>query len=555
MKRFFRILSGVALLSATACIENDIPYPVVEVGITAIEGEGFTLSGIDIATKTVTITLDERTDIEQVRIDSVHFDTQTTNPIRVEKQELLDQIVATPALVGRFDMRTPIYATLRLYQDYRWTIRAEQPIERYFTIAGQVGATVFDLKNRHATAYLPKGSDRSAVSVTGLKLGPEGITSYSPTAEQLSGTSFETVRFVDITAHGRTERWVLSVEASANTVSLTGADAWSQVIWLYGAGVQGETMGFRYRQQDAEAWTEVPDVATDGGSFSARLRADAQTTYEVLAYCGDEQSEVQTLTTEAVMQLPNGDMELWSQPKAPWLPYLSDGEGNPVDQYWDTGNKGSTTLGERYNVTTPAEDVHAGSTGTRSAELASRYVALKFAAGNLFVGQYAATRGTNGVVNFGRPFTLRPTAVRVWVKYAGGAITDVGSVPPGTSLSVGDPDNGAIYIALGTWSKERYGLGLNDELFGTDASPVSIDTRKATSFFNPRGEDVIAYGERAFVEPIDTWTQVTIPITYRATDERPTHLILVCSASRWGDYFTGSRDSKLWVDEVELVYE
>ncbi len=35
----------------------------------------------------------------------------------------------------------------------------------------------------------------------------------------------------------------------------------------------------------------------------------------------------------------------------------------------------------------------------------------------------------------------------------------------------------------------------------------------------------------------------------------PTHLIVVCSASRWGDYFTGSTDSCLLVDDLELIYE
>ena len=30
--------------------------------------------------------------------------------------------------------------------------------------------------------------------------------------------------------------------------------------------------------------------------------------------------------------------------------------------------------------------------------------------------------------------------------------------------------------------------------------------------------------------------------------------MVVCSASRWGDYFIGSDQSVMWVDDVELVY-
>ncbi len=508
--------------------------------IGSMEGEGFTVSNIDGVQRVVTLTLDEQTDIRNVRIDSVR---------------LTDKATASRPLSGTFDMRSPIYVTLSLYQDYDWTIRAEQTVERSFNVAGQVGAADFDLKNHIATAYMPKGSDLSALTVEALKLGPADITTYSPTAEELTGTDFSTVRFVDVTAYGRTERWTLRVEANAPAVTLTEADAWSKVIWLYASGISGRQLGFRYRQAGTEEWLEVPDVTVNGGSFTARLSVEAQTSYEVKAYCGDDETEPQTLTTDEVMQLPNAGLEDWSQPKSPWLPYLSDTDGNPIDQFWDTGNKGSTTLGANSNVTSPSTDIRPGSTGKSSAQLASRYVAIKFAAGNLVAGEYAATRGTNGVINFGRPFTLRPTALRLWVKYTCGTVTDFNGVPIGTDLAMGDPDVGGVYIALGTWTKEKYGYGANHELFGTDASPVSIDTRDVSTFFDPKGPDVIGYGEKYYSENVDQWTQITIPITYRSTNERPTHIILVCASSRYGDWFTGSRDSKMWIDDVELIYE
>lgn len=542
--RYLSILLSTATLFLASCIENDIPYPVVDLSIQGIEGEGFTVSSIDALQKVVTLTLDEKTDIRNVRIDKVDL-TERATPSR--------------ELTGVFDMRTPIYVTLSLYQDYAWTIRAEQQIPRHFSVAGQVGAAEFDAANRTATAHVPRGSDLSRLTVSELKLGPADITTYSPTAEELSGTSFESVRQVDITCHGRTERWLLNVLPDASSITLTQADAWSRVIWLYGSGIAGHSLGFRYRKEGTEPWIEVPDVKVDGGSISAHFSVEPETAYEVVAYCDEETTEIQKLTTEGVMQLPNSDMESWSQPKAPWLPYLTDANGNPTEQYWDTGNKGATTLGDKWNITEPVEDLHPGASGKYAAQLSTRYVVIKLAAGNLFVGQYAATRGTNGVVNFGRPFTLRPTAVRLWVKYECGQITrasDIGTVPPGETINLNDYDTGSVFIALGTWTKEKYGYGKDNELFGTDESPLSIDTRDITrTAFNPRSEDVIAYGERLFKESTDGWQQITIPIDYRSTDEKPTHLIFVCSSSRWGDYFTGSRDSKMWVDDVELIYE
>lgn len=44
--KYFRILfSAAALLLAASCIDNDVPYPVVELRIAGVEGSGFTVSG------------------------------------------------------------------------------------------------------------------------------------------------------------------------------------------------------------------------------------------------------------------------------------------------------------------------------------------------------------------------------------------------------------------------------------------------------------------------------------------------------------------------------
>ncbi len=569
MKRTInRLLLLVAASAATACIENDIPYPLVQLNIAGIEGKGFTVERIDVAQRTATLRLEEATDIRNVRITAVNYDAAVQNTT-IDKETLLGQMSVSREPTGTWDLRTPLVFTLSLYQDYEWTIVAEQTIERRFGVAGQVGAAEIDPVNRIATAYVAKEADLTRIEVTDLRLEPEvtvdgrNTTSYSPSAERLSG-DFTTVRFVDVTCHGRTERWMLYVRYSDRSVTLEGADAWSRVIWLRGSGIEGSTMGFRYREKGTAEWQEASDVTIAGGSFRGHIAAEPEKTYEIKAFCGDEESDPVERTTEGERQLPNGGMEEWSQPKSPWLPFLND-----ADAFWGTGNNGATTLGAKYNVTTPygseygAGDgpLRPGTAGRTAAQLASRYVAVKLAAGNLFTGQFAGIRGgTHGVVNFGRPFVLRPTALRVWMKYDHGTITDLGSGtsgsgPVGTDLKVGDPDIGAIYVALGTWTKEEYGYAKDRELLGTDQSPVSIDTRDASTFFDPAGKDVIGYGEQLFTESVGDWTQITVPIVYRATDRRPTHIIVVCSASRYGDYFTGSRQSVMWVDDFELLYD
>ena len=85
--KYLRILfSAAALLLAASCIENDIPYPTIELSISGIEGEGFTVAGISLVNRTVTLTLDEKTDIRKVTIDKVEFDVATSNPMMTDKE-------------------------------------------------------------------------------------------------------------------------------------------------------------------------------------------------------------------------------------------------------------------------------------------------------------------------------------------------------------------------------------------------------------------------------------------------------------------------------------
>lgn len=542
MKHLLKLFFALAVAGSAGCIKNDIPYPVVKLAITSIAGEGFTVKEIDPAQRIVTLTLDETTDIRNVRITQVAY---------TEGAQASVDLTASS-----HDMRVPVRLTLTLYQDYEWTIIAEQQINRTFTVAGQIGAPVIDAEKRSATAYVGKDVDRSKIDVTALRLEPEvyengvNTTTYSPTLEQLSGSSFETVRVVDVSCHGRTEKWLLYVLPTDRSVALEAADAWSRVIWLYGSGVEGQKMGFRYRLAGGE-WQEVDGVTVDGGSFSARLAAEPETTYELLAYCGDEQTDPASVTTDPEQALENGGFENWCTLDGIVYPY-ADG----ASPYWGTGNKGSKIA----NATlTDKGDPRPGSSGQYSADLRSQFANIfgigKFAAGNLFTGEYVMNAGTNGIITFGRPFTLRPTKLRIWVRYNRGVIDRVKSYPAGTEIKIGDNDNGHVYIALGTWSAEEYGKDSTGEQRGSSASPICIDTRDVSTFFKSDGKDVIGYGEHVFKESVEEWTQITIPIEYRTTGTRPTHLMIVCSASRWGDYFTGSTQSEMWLDDFELLYD
>ena len=524
-------LALLGALTFSSCIENTIPYPVVEIDILSYEGEGFR-AVIDPLTRTVKLTLDEETDITQVKVTSAEITEKGTSSI---------------PLVGTFDMRTPLAVTLSLYQDYYWTIEAEQPIERYFTVAGQIGQSEIDTESRTATVYVAEGSDLKNIQVTSLKLGPRGVTTMTPTIEEL--TSFESVRYVYLqypALKGAQERWQLYVLETDVKVTLPAADAWAKMAWLYGAAEEGTKVGFRYRQVGQEAWSEVQDVKQQGGTFSACAKGlQPLTEYEFMAYSNDDLSPTLVRRTETTLPLENGDFEQWCKVNNIIYPYAEGGS-----PFWATGNVGASIA--NATVTEGVNDPRPGSSGVKSARLTSLFANLlgmgRFAAGNLYVGNYARNDGTHGIINFGRPFTARPVALRGWVKYNCGKIDFVTSQPPGVTLKIDDSDCGSLYVALGDWDPAVYG--------GTAECPVEVATRRIEeTAFDKNSEAVIAYGELLLTESVDGWMEVTIPIEYRSTSRVPTHILIAFAASRYGDYFSGSTSSVLWVDDFELIYE
>ena len=51
------------------------------------------------------------------------------------------------------------------------------------------------------------------------------------------------------------------------------------------------------------------------------------------------------------------------------------------------------------------------------------------------------------------------------------------------------------------------------------------------------------------------WIEYTIPLDYHTETTYPTHIIVSCASSQFGDYFTGYDGATLWIDAVELIYE
>lgn len=327
---------------------------------------------------------------------------------------------------------------------------------------------------------------------------------------------------------------------------------------------------FAYRAEGASDWMSVDAVRSSEGVYDAVLKGlSPATKYEYkLVIAGTDQGDTMTFTTEAAPNVPNASFEYVSKISGKdyykWYdPNCGVAEGSTM--FWGSGNgEGSEGVNGSANmgviITVPSDDAKDGS---RSVCAQSTSAVGKLAAGNIFTGQFAGLVGTKGgKVNFGRPWTSRPTGVRVWVKYSGGDVNIITDLPSGANLSKGDKDRGNIRIALGTWNYRTYG--------GTKDSPVQVNTTETSTFIDYRTDnstiadgELILYGDgyqqinggTKAAASVGEWRQVTIPFSYHTLTEYPTHIIISCAASMYGDYFSGSDSSKFWIDGVELLYE
>lgn len=533
MRRFLSVLLGLVCLMS--CIRNDIPYPRVQAAIAEMQVDGAKSVKIDADAREVIVVLEETADPAAVNITSVTFNDE--------------RVKSSLELTGMKDLSKPVVVTLSVYSEQQWTIRAEQPVERYFTIAGQAGSSVIDVANHRVLVKYPEGKGLKSLTVTSMKLGPADISAYFPEASALH--DFSEPCTVLVTYRDVREEWLISVEEVELAVTMGRVDAWTRVAWLHASGSSDGKCGFMIRRKGSEEWTGAGDVKMENGSFTASVDGlEPLTAYEVYAYSGTDKTETVEFETEAEAQLPNAGFETFSNAESgKYYSFYDPASPDAVLQskWWGSGNKGSTTVGASYAITMP--ELSTKVEGEASLKMASRYVIIKFAAGNVFSGEYYRTIGTSGgVIRMGRPFTLRPRKLTLWLKYDCGKIkkNTLGGVPDGETVNVGDNDRASVWIALGDWDYRKYG--------GSEDSPVEVNTTDRSTFFDPEGESVIAYGRYIVGESVGEWTKVEIPLEYVSTSRKPTHIIVSAAASMLGDYFTGSPDSVLWIDDLRLEY-
>ena len=504
-----------------SCIENDIPYPSIQPNFTTFEVENSSRQAtIDATNREITVYLSEEADIKNVKISNYALDP--------EDSEWLD----ADSWYSGVDLSSPLSTKVSLYQEYTWQVTAVQSFERSFTVENQIGASTIDVDSKTIEATVSSRTDIHAVHVTEIKLA-------GPTATMTPDLNGQLVDFsnpvnVTVTEFGRSSNWTITVKVAESEVSTEGADAWSMVAWLHGAAEEGKANGFEYRVLGSEQWLEVPAewISTDGGSFTARLiHLQPLTTYEYRAVSGNDAGDIFQFTTGATPLIPNGDFSQWWLNGKIWCPWSENGES-----WWDTGNKGATTLGDSNS--TPTDDAPAGFTS--AARLETRFVGIgplgKLAAGNIFVGSYVKTDGTNGILSFGRPWTDRPTRLKGQVKYSTAPISHA---TEGYTSMIGQPDTCTVWMAL-IDSPEPFEIRTNP---------------KNRNLFDPEADYVVAYARFQSGKSIENYTPFEVELEYRSTSRVPKYIIMAASASKYGDFFTGGNGAVLYVTDLKFDWD
>lgn len=546
----FICLSGILL---SGCIENDLPYPTIRGEIEQLSIQGMTSVKIDDASATVSVKVVDTLDLRDLRVEQlVVTQGMTVIPDSSACKDFIHfpdtgftSVDSLPKTVNtRMNFKQPVSIILRLYQDYPWTIKVEHDIQRTAEVANQVGEPMIDTFTKHMVIYVDSAKQPSLknIQIQTLRLG-SSIAKIEPEPTEVK--DFTRPRIFRVSAFDETEEWTVSVRYPSADMQASTLSAWSKRAYIEGKTTTGDvSVKYRAVANDTRADDETSSeseweyalsdeiVIKEDGTFIVTLtHLKPGRTYEYQLTVDGKEEKAKTFETEPEEQLPNLSFDDWYQDGKVWYP----NKDMSSDYYfWDSGNEGTSIAGGRNPTSQEKKDVVKGS----ALRMASTNVVIKFAAGNIYSGSFYDIMGTQGaLLDFGRPYSSRPSALKGYYKYTSGRINFAGTK---FESMIGQKDSCHIYIALfKNWTKP-FRVNSVEEIF------VDISWEN---------EDLLAFGELKTDQSNNEYKEFRIPIKYKDYATKPTYIVMVASASKYGDYFTGSDSSVLLMDECELVFE
>ena len=384
----------------------------------------------------------------------------------------------------------------------------------------------------------------TAQSLTALGLGVSAV-SYGATEATLDlgpflaalpmGDYYLSLDLIDVRNRYSAATVVLSVtspvEAEATTVK-----PWAGFAILGGRWFTEERpagLRFQWKKATDSEWTDYTGSVSyndAAATFSAELYGLQGATAYLFRVKTDKDEETREVafTTATAGTIPNLNMDDWYKDGSAWYPGASSSS-----RVWDSANGGTASFGTV--PTTPEEsDVVHGKAARMESTSVTVVVITKFAAGNIYIGDFVKVSGVGAELDWGIPFSSRPVALHGYYKYSPRPI-DFAETNP-YNVSKGDMDACSIKMYLCDWSA-KFRVNTSNKVFLQDDDP-----------------SIIAMCDFTSNVATDGYVEFTFPLQYR--DARtPKYVVIVGAASRLGDYFTGGKGSTLWLDELSLVYD
>lgn len=454
--------------------------------------------------------------------------------------------------------------------DVKVTVRFESSFTKAFKAAETTLSTPnvtplrFAMGSVNSIGYLPVGDLSSSITVQ-TQAGEFKSQNNQVITDVKPRDHYIFVYKVDLEGDGkieveaddsqRTYTYIFPVTTtSSTTAKVDAANAWSNFAYLSGSVAPKDPttvipvsdVKFEYQlsssDETSDPWTTMNVEANGTNAYKATLKGlTPGTSYRYrLVYTGVSESSVssvKTFKTEDAIALYNGGFENWYSVQVGFLKKDLWYPNKNGESFWDTSNPGCANyIGSVTSLETSKK--HGGN---YSAKLASTYAVVKFAAASLYAGEFGNLVGTNGAwLNWGRPFNARPSQLKGWYQYTTGKVDKESEEGP---LSSDDND---------LWSAQVVLVDLGS------ADYVRVDNTDMSTFPDWNTDSrVIAYGKLSddFCKQQKTnWTQFVIDLDYKNLTKKPTHIIIVFSSSKYGDYFEGSTSSLLYLDDLEFVY-
>ncbi len=391
---------------------------------------------------------------------------------------------------------------------------------------------------------LVDASGATIQSLTALGLGVSAL-SYGETETSVDfgpflgslpmGDYYLSLDLIDVRNRYSAATVVLSVTSPVDAEATT-VKPWAGFAILNGRWfTDGRPSGLRFQWKKAtdSEWTDYTGSVSyndAAATFSAELYGLQGATSYVFRVKTDKEEETREVnfTTASAGTIPNLSFDDWYKDGNAWYPGASSSS-----RVWDSANGGTATFG--CVPTTPEEsDVVHGKAARMESTSVTVVVITKFAAGNIYIGDFVKVSGVGAELDWGIPFSSRPVALHGYYKYSPKPI-DFAETNP-YNVAKGDMDACSIKMYLCDWSA-KFRVNTSNKVFLQDNDPSIIAMCDFTSNVATNG-----------------YVEFTFPLQYR--DARtPKYVVIVGAASRLGDYFTGGKGSTLWLDELSLVYD